>query len=107
MAHPEITHVDHVSVLITDLARSRRFYRDVLGLREIARPKTFDFSVIWFEFGGQQLHLLLKPQPDTVSPRHFALRVKDAQAAREHFRRLGVATQETTPIPHCDRFFVA
>jgi len=24
-----------------------------------------------------------------------------------HFRRLGVATQETTPIPHCDRFFVA
>src|SRR5262245_8123570 len=106
MAHPEFTHVDHVSVLVTDLARSRQFYRDVLGLKEIAKPKTFDFSVIWFELGNQQLHLLLKPQPDTVSPRHFALRVRDVQAAREHFRRHGVATQETTPIPHCDRFFV-
>src|SRR5262245_30151478 len=103
----EITHVDHVSVIVTDLARSRRFYRDVLGLREIAKPKTFDFSVLWFDLGGQQLHLLLKPHADTISPRHFALRVADAQAARFHFRQHGVGSQETTPIPHCDRFFVA
>jgi catechol 2,3-dioxygenase-like lactoylglutathione lyase family enzyme len=107
MSRLEITHVDHVSVIVTDLARSRRFYRDVLGLKEIAKPRTFDFSVIWFDLGGQHLHLLLKPEADSVSPRHFALRVKDVQAAREHFRGLGVATQETTPIPHCDRFFVA
>ena len=45
--------------------------------------------------------------PDTISPRHFALRVQDARAARAHFQRHGVATEETTPIPLCDRFFVA
>ena len=39
-----VTLIDHVSVLITDVERSRRFYRDVLGLKEIARPRTFDFT---------------------------------------------------------------
>lgn len=103
----EVTQIDHVSVLITDLARSRHFYRDLLGLREIARPRTFDFQVLWFDLGNQQLHLLLKPQPDGLSPRHFALRVKDTQAARQYFREKGIPTHETTLIPGCDRFFIA
>jgi catechol 2,3-dioxygenase-like lactoylglutathione lyase family enzyme len=107
MSGLEVTQIDHVSVLITDVERSRRFYRDVLGLKEIAKPKTFDFSVLWFDLGGQHLHLLLRPRPDTVSPRHFALRVKDARAARAHFHDHGIPTEETTPIPHCDRFFLA
>jgi catechol 2,3-dioxygenase-like lactoylglutathione lyase family enzyme len=101
-----LQHIDHVSVIVTDLARSRYFYRDVLGLKEIAKPKTFDFKVLWFDLGNQQLHLLQKPQPDTRSPRHFALRVADVLAARSHFRGLGIEIQETTPIPKCDRFFV-
>jgi catechol 2,3-dioxygenase-like lactoylglutathione lyase family enzyme len=107
MTEFEVTQIDHVSVLITDLERSRRFYRDVLGLTEIAKPKTFDFSVLWFDLGNQQLHLLLKPEPDMVSPRHFALRVRDVEAARGYFRERGIAIQETTPIPACDRFFIA
>jgi catechol 2,3-dioxygenase-like lactoylglutathione lyase family enzyme len=102
-----VTAIDHVSVLITDLAPARRFYRDILGLKEIAKPKTFDFVALWFDLGnGQTLHLLQKPLADTKSPRHFALRVADVQAAREHFRAHAVVIQETGPIPHCDRFFV-
>jgi catechol 2,3-dioxygenase-like lactoylglutathione lyase family enzyme len=107
MSGLEVTQIDHVSVLITNLERSRRFYRDLLGLKEIAKPKTFDFSVLWFDLGNQQLHLLLKPQPDTNSPRHFALRVKDVRTARAYFQERGISFQETTPIPHCDRFFIA
>jgi catechol 2,3-dioxygenase-like lactoylglutathione lyase family enzyme len=102
-----VTQIDHVSVLITDVERSRRFYRDLLGLREIARPRTFDFVVVWFDLGNQHLHLLLKDRPDALSPRHFALRVADAAAARVYFRTHGVPTAETTPIPHCDRFFIS
>ena len=107
MAGLQISHLDHCSVLITDVARSRQFYRDVMGLKEIAPPRTFDFVVLWFDLGGgQTLHLLLKPQPDTISPRHFALHIPDAPAARTHFREHGVAVEETTEIPGCDRFFV-
>jgi catechol 2,3-dioxygenase-like lactoylglutathione lyase family enzyme len=102
-----IAKIDHVSVLVTDLAASRRFYREILGLKEIAKPKTFDFVALWFDLGDQQLHLLQKPRPDSMSPRHFALRVTDARAARSHFHGHGVETQETTPIPNCDRFFVS
>jgi catechol 2,3-dioxygenase-like lactoylglutathione lyase family enzyme len=107
MAALDVTQIDHVSVIISDVERSRRFYRDVLGLKEIAKPRTFDFVVVWFDLGNQHLHLLLKDRPDTVSPRHFALRVADAGAARGYFRRHGVAIAETTPIPGADRFFIA
>jgi catechol 2,3-dioxygenase-like lactoylglutathione lyase family enzyme len=103
----QLTHLDHCSVLITDVAKARDFYAGVLGLEEIPKPKTFDFVALWFRLGGgQTLHLLQKPQPDTRSPRHFALRAADVQEARKHFRARGIEIQETGPIPHCDRFFV-
>jgi glyoxylase I family protein len=102
----QISQIDHVSVLITDVERSRRFYRDLLGLKEIARPRTFDFMVVWFDLGNQHLHLLLKDRPDTDSPRHFALRVPDAVVARTFLRHNGIVPQETTPIPSADRFFI-
>jgi len=86
---------------------ARDFYVGVLGLKEIPKPKTFDFVALWFDVGnGQTLHLLQKPRPDTRSPRHFAFVVPDAKAARDHFRAHGVSIAETGPIPHCDRFFV-
>lgn len=107
MSAIRLTHLDHCSVIITDVAKARAFYAGVLGLKEIPKPRTFDFVALWFQLGdGQTLHLLQKPEPDTRSPRHFALRVTDVNAAREHFRSHGIVIQETGPIPHCDRFFV-
>jgi catechol 2,3-dioxygenase-like lactoylglutathione lyase family enzyme len=100
------TQLDHVSVIITDVERSRRFYKDLLGLKEIHKPRTFDFVVVWFDLGNQHLHLLLKEKADSISPRHFALRVTDAQAARAYFKEHGIATAETTLIPGADRFFI-
>jgi catechol 2,3-dioxygenase-like lactoylglutathione lyase family enzyme len=106
MNPPTFLRLDHVSVLITDVGRSRRFYKDLLGLREIPGPRTFDFTVLWFDLGDHHLHLLLKPAPDTTSPRHFALRVADCAQARTYFSQHGVAMQETTLIPGADRFFI-
>jgi catechol 2,3-dioxygenase-like lactoylglutathione lyase family enzyme len=106
MAPFEVSRLDHVSVLITDVARSRHFYRDLLGLKEIAKPRTFDFVALWFDLGNHHLHLLRKDQADPPSPRHFALRVKNAQAARTYFKDRGIPTRETTLIPGADRFFI-
>ena len=47
----------HVSLPVSDLERSRAFYREVLGLREIERPP-FDFPGAWFAVGNDQLHLI-------------------------------------------------
>lgn len=102
----QISQLDHVSVIITDVERSRHFYRDLLGLKEISKPRTFDFIALWFDLGNMHVHLLLKDQADAVSPRHFALRVADAQAARACLQARGVKINETTVIPGSDRFFV-
>lgn len=102
----QISQLDHVSVIITDVERSRHFYRDLLGLREIAKPRTFDFIALWFDLGNMHVHLLLKNQADSISARHFALRVTDAQAARACLQARGLKINETTLIPGSDRFFV-
>jgi glyoxylase I family protein len=101
-----VSHLDHVSVIITDVARARDFYGVKLGLNEIPAPKSFDFVAIWYDLGGTYLHLLLKPEADTISPRHFCMHVKDAAAARIYLHSQGIKTDETVRIPTADRFFI-
>jgi len=77
-----IDAIHHVSLVVTDLERSRRFYREILGLREIERPP-FNFPGAWFQLGAsQQLHLIVHANPTfrTGKPldtrdSHFAVRV--------------------------------
>ena len=46
----EIKRVDHYSIRTHDLASSRRFYTEVIGLREGPRPP-FDFPGYWLYSG--------------------------------------------------------
>jgi glyoxylase I family protein len=101
-----VTHIDHCSVLITDVAKARHFYGELLGLREIPAPKEFDFIALWYDLGGTYLHLLLKEKPDTISPRHFCLHVADCETARRELSAKGLKIDETVKIDAADRFFV-
>ncbi|MGV8841314.1 MAG: VOC family protein [Bauldia sp.] len=94
-----IESLHHVSLPVTDVERSRRFYRDVLGLAEIDRPP-FDFAGAWFAVGsaGQQLHLIAggSGAPTFRSGKgvdsrdvHFAVRVPDYMAALRDLRAAG------------------
>jgi glyoxylase I family protein len=76
----DIQSLHHVSLPVTNLERSKTFYRDVLGLQEIERP-AFDFPGAWYRIGDGQLHLIVHDAP-TLRTRgvdsrdvHFALRV--------------------------------
>jgi catechol 2,3-dioxygenase-like lactoylglutathione lyase family enzyme len=52
--------IHHVLVACRELEPARKFYRDVLELREIARP-VFPYPGAWFQFGGgQHLHLVVR-----------------------------------------------
>ena len=93
-----VESLHHVSLPVTDLERSRAFYRDVLGLKESARPN-FDFAGAWFELGAGQLHLIVHPGPLLPTLRdgkpidsrdvHFAMRVRSFREAVQRLRQLG------------------
>ena len=101
----EIQGIHHVSILSTDLDRSRAFYAGVLGLEEIDKPSTFEFTVVWFAIGDGHIHVIPTEEADTISARHFAIHVDDAKAARILLKGNGFPVAETTPIPGADRFF--
>ena len=93
----EIVLLHHVTLAVTDIERSRRFYREILGLKEIARPP-FTFPGAWFEIGdSQHLHLLVHDDAtfraankgiDTRDV-HFAVRVPSYRATLEYLRAKG------------------
>src|SRR5437870_2438402 len=102
-----LSGIHHVSILVTDMARSIDFYSRVLGLTEAMRPSNFTVAVRWFQLGEHQIHLIPSTEADAISPRHFALHVDDSDAARAYFRGRGMEIRETDPIAGADRFFVA
>jgi catechol 2,3-dioxygenase-like lactoylglutathione lyase family enzyme len=94
-----IIDLNHVAILVSDVERSVRFYRDVLGLEPIPRP-AFDFPGAWFRIGPpgqdgravQELHLIAR-RPETFTrprDRHFAFRIGSIEAAEERLRDRGV-----------------
>ncbi len=61
---PVVLALHHVSILVSDTVRARRFYEDVLGLQTLERPD-LGFPGAWLALGeGQQLHLMELPNPD-------------------------------------------
>lgn len=102
MAAPiHVRRIDHVTIVVRDLERSRRFYVEVLGMQPVPRP-AFPFDGLWFQAGTTQVHLILEhpdsgpaggvvPQPCKISrTRHFAFEVADALAARDRLVELGL-----------------
>ncbi len=96
-----VKHIDHVTIVVKDLERSRQFYVDVLGMDEVPRPG-FGFPGLWFQAGPTQVHLIGEHDatgPAGVQPpehcsisrtQHFAFEVEDAVAAQARLRDLGV-----------------
>jgi catechol 2,3-dioxygenase-like lactoylglutathione lyase family enzyme len=79
----------HVTFITTDLARSRAFYQDLLGLQSDPQRPTMRFDGVWYDLtAGQQLHLMALPNVEAglVRPahggqdRHLAFAVTDLDA---------------------------
>lgn len=87
-----------MSVIVADTARSLVFYRDLLGIPEVARPD-LGYPGAWLEIGAQQLHLLELPNPDPVDgrpahvgrDRHAAFHVDDVDGLAARLEGAGIA----------------
>lgn len=96
----QVLGLDHVSIIVADAERARRFYQKVLGLELMARPD-LGFPGYWLDLGGgRSVHLMELPDPcEGITERpahggrdyHFALRVDDIEAFACHLEAQGVA----------------
>jgi glyoxylase I family protein len=95
----------HVSLCVSDLAKAKAFYGEVLGLEELPRP---DLGVpgAWLSVGRDlQLHLLENPERAragadhrlSIADPHFALWINDVPALVAELRGKGLEILENKP----------
>ena len=94
--------IDHVTMVVKDLERSRDFYVDGLGMRQVPRP-AFSFEGLWFQAGKTQVHLILEfarsaPAGNLLEAarrsslsQHTAFEVDDARATIAHLQEKNIA----------------
>jgi len=79
--------IHHVSILVSDIKRSKVFYEEVLGFELSERRPDFDFPGEWYQVGETQVHLIVHEKGKTLRGTteidsrdgHFAIRVNDIE----------------------------
>ncbi|MEA3302952.1 MAG: VOC family protein [Pseudomonadota bacterium] len=91
------TTLHHVSLIVSDTDKSLEFYCGILELERVERP-ALDFPGAWLKVGGQQIHLLELPNPDSTEnrpqhggrDRHTAFSVQDLKRFRQRLDEAGI-----------------
>ncbi len=88
MAGPLLSWPWWIGVVAEDLERQRRFYRDVLGFKEIKSTDEW----VEFEVGGNKVELLARSDAPQYSERRYQVgfRVEDIGSARAELLSRGV-----------------
>jgi len=96
------TAIDHVQLAMPVGAEdeARRFYRDLLGMAEIAKPPELaKRGGCLFESGEVQVHLGIEKNFHPARKAHPALRCRDYLALIERLRNASVDVDEVSDIP--------
>ncbi len=99
--HP-FTAIDHVQLAMPSGKEetARCFYRDLLGMAEIAKPSELaKRGGCWFESGNVQIHLGVEQDFRPAKKAHPALRCTDYPMLIEHLRSQGCEVSEVDDIP--------
>jgi methylmalonyl-CoA/ethylmalonyl-CoA epimerase len=104
---PRGTRVSHIGIAVEALAESVPFFRDILGLPEVALDDSDGASIVGFSAGEPLVELLAADDPASpigrfVSKRgpgihHICFSVDDLDAMLERCRRAGVQLIDEKP----------
>ncbi|MEM7112030.1 MAG: VOC family protein [Chloroflexota bacterium] len=100
----QLKSLNHMGLVVTDLDRTRTFYIDFLGMKELARPSNFLFGGAWFGTGaGYEIHVILAadtsadagiPEPGVGKTEglstHFAFEVDDLDGYIARAKVMGI-----------------
>jgi catechol 2,3-dioxygenase-like lactoylglutathione lyase family enzyme len=105
---PQILGMDHVQITVggADVEAARRFYCDLLGLREIEKPDALKpRGGFWLAVGDRQVHVGVEEGVNRGATKaHVAYRVRGLEAWRERLLAAGVEIFDSVPIPGYQRF---
>jgi len=93
-----VKSLDHVTIVVKDLAATRKFYVDALGMDEVPRPG-FPFAGQWFQAGPTLIHTILEFEGSGKAGsaacansrgHHFAFLVDDCHSAAQRIAELKI-----------------
>ena len=93
--------IDHVQLAmpVGEEDKARLFYRDLLGMAEVAKPPELaKRGGCWFESGSVRIHLGVEKDFRSAKKAHPALRCGDYTALIERLRRAGVEVNDADDI---------
>ena len=103
-----IRGIDHVQVAapVGCERAARRFYGELLGLREIEKPEALrGRGGVWFEAGAQQLHVGVQEDFSAARKAHPALAADDLDALAGRLAAAGSPVAWDDAIPSVRRFY--
>jgi catechol 2,3-dioxygenase-like lactoylglutathione lyase family enzyme len=104
-----IIGIDHVQLAAPYACeeQARRFFGEVLGMSEIAKPPELaTHGGCWFECGDRQLHVGVERDFAPAREAHPAFRVHDLSALKVVLRSKTVDYMDDTSNPEVHRIFV-
>lgn len=104
-----VERFDHVQLAIPPggEAEARRFYAEILGMTEVAKPETLSAAGCWFAAGTAHLHVGIDPDFRPATKAHPALIVSNLGALAERLRRDGFAADHDDRLPGYRRIFTS
>ncbi|WP_062017656.1 VOC family protein [Aureimonas sp. AU4] len=102
----EALHHVQLAMPAGEEAAARRFYGEVLGMREQPKPEALrGRGGVWFASGAAEVHLGVEPDFRPARKAHPALRVSNLAALRARLEAAGHATRDDEPLPGFRRFY--
>ncbi|MEP6924029.1 MAG: VOC family protein [Pyrinomonadaceae bacterium] len=103
-----LERVHHAQITIPKGAEdaARRFYRDLLGMKEVPKPEVLKArGGFWLEVGAFQIHIGTEDGFDrTKTKAHLAYEVENLEDWRIKLQENGAEILEAIPIPNYNRF---
>jgi catechol 2,3-dioxygenase-like lactoylglutathione lyase family enzyme len=100
--------IDHIQLAAPKHCEfdARKFYGEILGLREIEKPGPLrGRGGCWFQIGEHQLHIGVDTDFRAAKKAHPAFAVEDLEKLREILVARGVKITENDVLPSVRRFY--